>query len=115
MLTRLAHRIAANPLVYEMIQRTAGVKRVHARLAAEVARLDRRGLMLDLGGGTGIGRFLWEGRGRYVCLDLDGQKLAGFRRKYRDEWAVLGDATRAGFAGGCADLVLCTFLTHHLS
>src|SRR5829696_4659526 len=107
MLTRLVHRIAAQPIAYDLIQRAAGVGRVHERLAAVFRRLNPRGLMLDVGGGTGISRFLWDGRGRYVCLDFDPLKLRGYRDKFPAGDAVLADATSLPLADGSVDLVLC--------
>jgi ubiquinone/menaquinone biosynthesis C-methylase UbiE len=114
LLTRLAHSIAAHPAAYDLIQRAAGVEHVHRKLAEVFARLDMCGTLLDVGGGTGINRFLWDGRGRYVCLDIDPLKLRGLRGKFPDTAAILADGTKLPVADSSADVVLCKFLTHHL-
>lgn len=114
MLTRLAHRIASHPRIYDLIQRAVGVGHVHARLAETFEQLNPRGVMLDIGGGTGINRFLWDGRGEYICLDLDPLKLRGYRGKHPAAAAILADAARLPVADRSADVVLCKFLLHHL-
>ena len=114
MLTALAHRIASHPRVYDWIQRAAGVAKVHARLAEAFERINPRGVMLDVGGGTGINSFLWHGRGRYVCLDLDALKLRGYRDNHPAGAAIQADATRMPIADSSADVLLCKFVVHHL-
>jgi ubiquinone/menaquinone biosynthesis C-methylase UbiE len=114
-LTRLAHCIASHPRTYDLIQRAAGVSTVHARLAEVIGRINPHGVMLDVGGGTGINSFLWLGRGRYICLDLDALKLRGYRDKHPLGAGIQADATRLPFADGSADVLLCKFLVHHLN
>ena len=50
--------------------------------------------LLDIGGGTGRIRRVLSDRARYVCLDMEGPKLAQLRRTGRDGIPVQGDATR---------------------
>jgi ubiquinone/menaquinone biosynthesis C-methylase UbiE len=115
MLTALAHRIASHAWAYDFIQRAVGVNKVHDRMATLLNHLNPHGLLLDIGGGTGINRFLWHDRGQYICLDLDPQKLRGYRTKFPTAPAILADATLLPLADHCADFVLCKFLTHHLT
>ena len=111
---RLFHKLAAHPWVYDRIQVLVGHDRVLERLSREIAAL-RPNVVVDIGGGTGTVRNLLPDDCRYICLDLEMPKLLGFRSKVSKGFAVLGDATSMPIVGGCADLVICKSVTHHLT
>jgi ubiquinone/menaquinone biosynthesis C-methylase UbiE len=106
--------MAAHPWVYDQIQALAGSDQVLDRLSHEVEKLNAN-VVLDVGGGTGAMRSLFSPESRYVCLDMEMPKLAGFRRKVPKGLAVQGDATSMPILDGCADLVICKSVTHHLT
>ncbi|MBK8481489.1 MAG: methyltransferase domain-containing protein [Proteobacteria bacterium] len=114
MLIRLAHRIVAVPWIYDLVQTLAGTHSVDRRIAS-AARLCARRIVVDIGGGTGHRGQLFAGSGLYLCLDVDAQKLGGWRARGRPGQAMLADATRCPFASGTVDLVLLTAVAHHLT
>lgn len=117
MLTRILHKIVAHPRIYDWVQMLAGAELLRRRLAVIVVQRchSSPGIVLDLGGGTGLYRGLWPSAGHYVCLDLDMAKLRGFREKRSGDPALCADATRVPFNTGSVDVVVCTSLSHHLS
>jgi SAM-dependent methyltransferase len=116
MLTGLLHRVVARPWVYDLAQTLAGAKAVRRRLAYRIQPLRAAPLVLDIGGGTGAVGDLWDcRRTRYVCLDIDPLKLAGFVARNPSGLAVQADAARIPLADACVDVVLCTNVTHHLT
>src|SRR5689334_9446116 len=106
MLTEILHRLVAHPWIYDQTQLLAGLPAIHRRLARRIARLPPPGVVLDLGGGTGITRALWPRDCTYICLDIDPLKLRGFREKHPGERALLADATQIPLRDGSADTVL---------
>jgi SAM-dependent methyltransferase len=88
---------------------------VQQRLAAHIARLDKVGLVVDLGGGTGISRHLWPQTSPYICFDVDMQKLQGFLHKYPHDSALLADATRAPLQSTSVQAITCVNVSHHLT
>jgi SAM-dependent methyltransferase len=110
----LLHAVAANPRVYDIIQRIAGERRLFEGLEPHLSQLPRTARLLDLGGGTGGLRSI-AGLARYICLDSDPLKLDGFRRRRRDGFAVLGDAANCPIASRSVDVVACARVSHHLS
>ncbi|NWF70885.1 MAG: class I SAM-dependent methyltransferase [Chloroflexi bacterium] len=110
----LAHRIAAVPWVYESIQYVMGFRHSRQHIAQQVTALSGRGLVLDVGGGTGLWRVLWPPTYAYLCLDIDPQKIAGFRAAHADP-AILGDATQLPLADQRLDVVVCIAVSHHLT
>ena len=114
MLKSVLHNLVARPGVYDAVQAAAGAGLVRARLRALAPPLPRGATVVDVGAGTGLYRDVWSADCRYVCLDLDALKLAGFRSRHVDA-AVQGDATRLPFADRSADAVACTLMSHHLT
>jgi ubiquinone/menaquinone biosynthesis C-methylase UbiE len=114
MLSAPLHRIAGHPWVYDLIQRLAGSRQVDKRVSVALASLNPKNVV-DIGGGTGAVRGLLARDCRYVCLDMEMPKLAGFRARVPNGLAVLGDATKIPLTSGCADLVVCKAVTHHLT
>ncbi len=114
MLARILETIVANPLVYDLVQRIAGREQNYRRLMPFLTRA-KGDLLLDAGGGTGeIARIL-DPTIRYLWIDNDTQKLAGFRRKYKHGWAVVGDLTRIPLAPASVHTALCVGVSHHLT
>jgi SAM-dependent methyltransferase len=66
-----------------------------------------------MGGGTGLSSRLATGI-RYLCLDLDHQKLRHFRATHIHSAAVAGDAARCPLRSETVDAVLCAKVAHHL-
>jgi len=83
-------------------------------LSREITPL-RPKVVVDIGGGTGIVRNLFAADCRYICVDLEMPKLLGFRSAVPSGLAVLGDATSMPISDGCADMVICKSVTHHLT
>jgi ubiquinone/menaquinone biosynthesis C-methylase UbiE len=114
MLTELLHRIAAHPWIYDRIQTVAGNQQVLQWISEELRRIDPK-VVVDMGGGTGSLRKILAADCKYVCLDLEMPKLEGFRSKFKNGLAVVGDATSMPIDRACADLVVCKSVTHHLT
>ncbi len=111
---RTIHRVAANPTVYDWIQRLAGYRVVASRISACLG--SEMTSVLDVGAGTGALYELLDSDTSYIWLDEDPQKLGGFRSRVEAGCnAVLGDATRIGLQGRVVDYVVCVNVAHHLS
>jgi len=108
------HRIAAHPWVYDQIQIAAGQKEAFEWIARQIPAIPAD-CVVDVGGGTGSWRKLWPADSRYICLDIELPKLRGFRSKFPNGLAVLSDATRMPIATGCAEVVVCIAIVHHLT
>ena len=111
-LARLHYAVLGNPKVYELHQRHCGAHRIAARVAGalEIAR----GILLDIGAGTGMVAALVPPETQYIWLDNDRLKLRGFLSKHIDSLAVLGDATHLPFADSAADWSVMVEVSHHL-
>jgi SAM-dependent methyltransferase len=115
MLLDFLHRVAENGWVYDRIQDLAGSRIVYGHLAEHLPSAPNRGLLLDVGGGTGrTSRIISDGW-RYVCLDLERSKLVQFRRVNSRGLPLQADATKMPIASGVVDLVVCVAVSHHLS
>ena len=106
-------RLLRSATLYDFVQLLAGERQFQAHLAAHLGAFSADSRLIDVGGGTGLARDRVASR-RYVCLDLDLQKLHRFRGKRRG-LAVAADATACPFNTACFDGVLCTKVAHHLS
>ncbi len=114
MINHVLHPLAANPIVYDLIQIIAGRPQVNSRIQSVLSFIQPGAVVLDLGGGTGLnGRLLPKGS-TYICLDSDPLKLAGFRTRQPTGMPLLGDATCAPIATSSVDVVLCTAVSHHI-
>lgn len=114
MITALLHRLVAIPKVYDFVQRAAGFRVVQRHIKEAIQPLRGADRVLDLGGGTGLYRDLWRTDCLYICLDNDETKLRGFHECHSDGLGILGDATRAPIRSGSLDVVMCTFVSHHI-
>jgi SAM-dependent methyltransferase len=114
MITKFLHHLVANPCIYDLAQTAVGAKIIRRRMRARIAQLPLAKCVVDLGGGTGLNRHLWPASTHYICVDMDPLKLSGLRQMHPDTGAVLGDATQVPLCTGCADVVICTLVTHHI-
>jgi ubiquinone/menaquinone biosynthesis C-methylase UbiE len=112
---RLLHHVASHGWVYDRIQDLAGAREVYRRLSPHLVAKRSPYWLLDIGGGTGRTRRVLSDRSRYVCLDMEGPKLAQLQRTGRDGVPVQGDATRLPFRSASFDLVVCVDVSHHLT
>jgi SAM-dependent methyltransferase len=112
LVARSVERVVAVPAVYDAVQRLAGSRSLGLRLRYVLAAADGA-FVLDAGAGTGNLERLLPPRARYLWLDADEQKLAGFRTK-SDAPAVLGDATRIPLKDRSVDWAVSIGVSHHL-
>jgi ubiquinone/menaquinone biosynthesis C-methylase UbiE len=98
-----------------MVQLAVGATYIRRRFARQIAPYRSANFVLDIGGGTGAARDPWCEETRYVCLDIDPEKLEGFRAKFPNESALQADATNLPISDKTLDAVVCTFVTHHLT
>lgn len=114
MQAQFLERIVAIPRVYDGVQRIAGREENYRRLMPFLLRAKGETL-LDTGAGTGeIARVL-DPTTRYMWLDVDPQKLLGFRQKCRRSLAVLGTVTEIPLAQSSVHTALCSSVSHHLT
>jgi ubiquinone/menaquinone biosynthesis C-methylase UbiE len=114
LLTKVLHRIIANPWVFDHFQNLMGREKTLRRLKPYLAEADGR-IVLDIGGGTGILGTVVPPTATYISLDNDLQKHEGFKRKWPSALAIQGDATSICFQSKSVDYALCIALTHHLT
>ena len=114
MILRLLHAAAARPFIYNCIQAASGARIVHAKLGRQIRGLQAPRYVLDVGGATGTLRAHCPKDTRYVCLDVEFPKLAGFRKNVPDGLALLGDARAMPLAAESIHAVICTAVAHHL-
>jgi ubiquinone/menaquinone biosynthesis C-methylase UbiE len=103
------------PALYDFAQALAGGRQLSTMLSRELSPLGPDGLALDVGGGTGMYRSLLPPSWHYSCLDLDPQKLEGFRRKYPDDQAIEASACNIPCPDGSFDVGLMVAVSHHLT
>ena len=104
--------VVANPLVYDVVQRLLGARETARRLGGALADADGA-LVLDVGAGTGAMERLLPPTARYLWLDPDPRKLAGFRTKSSAS-AVVGDSTALPLRDGAVDWAVSVAVSHHL-
>jgi SAM-dependent methyltransferase len=109
---RALESLVATPFIYDLVQRLAGAEQIFRRLRTILAEAEGADV-LDAGAGTGSYEAVLPRSARYIWLDPDSQKLAGFRTK-SSSTAVLGDATRMPLKDGSVDWALSIGVSHHL-
>ncbi len=114
MLRQSLHKIVSHPAVYDAVQILVGAAALRKRVAKMAKALPKPGAVLDVGGGTGSIREMFGAETRYICLDIDPEKLRGFRTKEPNGLALLADATYCPLADQSIDLITCTAVSHHL-
>jgi SAM-dependent methyltransferase len=110
----LFERILGNAVLYDTVQRAAGMERLRRRLSPVLRRLEP-GTLLDVGAGTGSFYDLLPAPVRYVPLDIDRRKLERLHAKHPNVKGVLGSATALPFEDRAFDYTLCTNVAHHFS
>jgi ubiquinone/menaquinone biosynthesis C-methylase UbiE len=113
-MNRLFERILGNAVLYDAVQRAAGLERLKRRLAPSLGRLGP-GVLLDVGAGTGSFYDLVPSHVEYVPLDIDKGKLHRLGQKYGGIDGVVASATALPFDRASFDYTLCTNVAHHLS
>lgn len=113
LLGRLSRALVGWPPIYDAVQVLAGSQRCYAHLRRLLP--DTSGLrVLDVGGGTGLGLSVLDSGSHYVCVDTDAAKLVRLHHKHPTAPAVRGDGQALPSRAGDFDLVLCSFVCHHL-
>jgi SAM-dependent methyltransferase len=107
----LLHRLVANPRMYDVVQRIAGRERIKKRIAPIFSTTTGQSV-LDVGAGTGTLASLLPPGARYVWLDSDPKKLAGFGPSESE--AVLSNALQMAIRDKSVDVVICSAVSHHL-
>jgi SAM-dependent methyltransferase len=110
----LTERILGNAVLYDGIQRVAGMERLRRRLSPVLGTLEA-GTLLDVGAGTGAFYDLLPERVTYVALDVDARKLERLHAKHGDVEGVVGSADALPFEADAFEYTLCTNVAHHLS
>jgi SAM-dependent methyltransferase len=110
----LPERLTGNALLYDAVQRAAGMERLRRRLAPVLGSLEP-GTLLDVGAGTGAFYDLLPLQVKYVPLDADPRKLERLCAKHGDVDGVIGSATALPFEDRAFDYTLSTNVAHHLS
>jgi SAM-dependent methyltransferase len=110
----LVERVLGNAVLYDAVQRAAGIEKLRRRLAPILGGLEP-GSLLDVGAGTGAFYDLLPSRVRYVPLDVDERKLARLRERHDGVEGVVGSATAIPFEDDSFEYTLCTNVAHHLA
>jgi SAM-dependent methyltransferase len=113
MITQILHGLVSRPIVYDLVQKAAGVNEVGRFLSPHLAETGGK-TVLDVGAGTGIWRRFMPSSAKYLWLDCDTQKLDGYREKHADGLAVLGSGTTLCFSDKSVDFALVVGVAHHL-
>jgi ubiquinone/menaquinone biosynthesis C-methylase UbiE len=102
--------------VYDLAQRFSGSEKLKKLFHQEVLPHSAiPGLVLDVGGGTGLYRSICPPTWRYHCLDCDRAKIYGFKQRHAQDRAIRGSAMRLPLAEKTFDFCLMIFVAHHLS
>ncbi|MGA2881712.1 MAG: hypothetical protein ABSG13_22400 [Bryobacteraceae bacterium] len=83
MQAQILEKIVAIPRIYDGVQRIAGREENYRRLMPFLLRAKGE-MLLDTGAGTGEITRILDPTIRYTWLDIDPQKLSGFRQKCRE-------------------------------
>jgi ubiquinone/menaquinone biosynthesis C-methylase UbiE len=114
MIRQILHSIVAQPQVYDAVQRAAGMPVIQQRLRARLGHLDGASV-LDLGAGTGLYLPAFPPSAHYIWLDMDADKLRGFRARTGASYpALLGDGTGIGLRDAGVDYATSFLVVHHL-
>ena len=109
-------KIAEIPFIYDAIQFFFGKPIIDERLKTFIERssLNSTSYVLDLGGGTGLNRHLIHQTNRYICLDLDLEKISTSLKRQEHNSSIMADACQIPLKNSSVDLVMLTAVTHHI-
>jgi SAM-dependent methyltransferase len=109
-------RLLESPRLYDLGQTAAGLRWVNQHLTRQIAALPAgwSRLVLDVGGGTGLGRELVAADDVYVCLDMDLDKLEAARVPGGPNRLLRADATGCSLRTATVDVVICKAVSHHI-
>lgn len=110
----IVHQLVSIPAIYDLSQKLAGGNISQAILRQELSSLPKTGSALDVGGGTGLMRFLLPANWEYTCLDNDPQKLSGFQKNFPSEKTIQASATKIPNPNNTYDLCILSAVSHHL-
>jgi ubiquinone/menaquinone biosynthesis C-methylase UbiE len=110
----LSERILGNAVLYDAVQRSAGMEKLRRYLSPALGRLEP-GTLLDVGAGTGAFYQLLPSDVNYVPLDVDPRKLERLRAKHNHLEGIVASATELPLDDGSFDYALCINVAHHLS
>lgn len=110
----LSERILGNAVLYDAVQRAAGIEKLRRQLSPVLGRLEP-GTLLDVGAGTGAFYELLPPHVKYVPLDVDRRKLERLRAKHKHVEGVIASATELPLDDGSVDYALCINVAHHLT
>lgn len=111
---RVLQWLVARPRIYDLVQFMAGTSSLDARTASLIsAKLDRqrRAVVIDVGGGTGLGRRIWPKNWLYVCVEPDPGKAVP---AHEGDSRVIGDGQCLPFGDHLAQAVMMRLVAHHL-
>lgn len=114
MLAKVLHALVARPAVYEAVQRFAGFETMRREIEPFLQETSGSSV-LDIGAGTGSLRDLLPSDVRYLWLDVDSQKLEGYRARYPSAPAVLASGSQICLGDKSVDYALCVAIAHHLT
>lgn len=110
----LSERIFGNAVLYDAVQRAAGIKKLRRQLSPVLGRLEP-GTLLDVGAGTGAFYESLPPHVKYVPLDVDPRKLQRLRAKHKHLEGIVASATELPLDDGSFDYALCVNVAHHLT
>lgn len=114
MLAKVLHKIVAQPLVYDAVQKLFGLAEAHRQMRPFLEETAGC-LVLEVGAGTGGWAEVLPPTARYLWYDNDREKLRGFRAKHVSSLAVLADAANICLKDKSVDYALCIAVSHHLT
>lgn len=109
---RLTSRLIANPWAYDLLQTAFGVHFIRRKIAGHIGQ---PATLLDIAGGTGGMAGYVPASTLYLNIDLDREKLDGFRPTSPRASATQADATALPLGGKSFDVSIAVNMTHHLS
>lgn len=104
------------PFIYDFFQFILGLPIMDSVLKKEVDKVNvaDSSFILDLGGGTGLHKRLFQNNQKYVCIDLNFNKIRRSIAHYKSEFSAVADGLKIPFKDRTFDFILLTAVTHHL-